>query len=47
MRWDKKKLSKPNLHVYGIDDTQIMVYNMKKSPSKRGSEKHQRKRLEN
>ena len=32
MRWDKKKLPEPNLHVYDKDDTQIMVYGMKRSP---------------
>ena len=25
---DKKKFPESNLHVYGKDDTQIMVYNM-------------------
>ena len=35
MRWDKKKLPEPNLHVYDKDDTQIMVYGMKRSPRKR------------
>ena len=34
MRWDMNKLPKSNLHVYGKDDTQIMVYNMRKSPKK-------------
>ena len=29
MRWDRKKLPKPNLHVYGENGTKIMVYNMK------------------
>ena len=29
--------------MYGKDDTQIMVYNMKMWPRKRGSEKHQKK----
>ena len=29
MRWDRKKLPKSNLHVYGKNDTQIMVYNMR------------------
>ena len=35
MRWDKKKLPEPNLHVYDKDDTQIMVYGMKRLPRKR------------
>ena len=30
MRWDKEKLLEPNLHVYGKDDTKVMVYNMRK-----------------
>ena len=36
MRWDREKLPKPNLHVYGKDDTKIMVYNMKRWPKQRG-----------
>ena len=35
MRWDKEKLLGPNLHVYGKDDTKVMVYNMRKWPKKR------------
>ena len=38
MRWDREKLSEPNLHAYGKDDTKIMVYNMRKWPKKRGLE---------
>ena len=38
MKWDKKKFLEPNLHVYGKDDTQIMVYNIRRSP-KRGDQK--------
>ena len=34
MRWDREKLLKPNLHVYGKDDTKVMVYNMRKWPKK-------------
>ena len=44
MRWDKKKLPESNLHMYGKDDTQIMVYSMKRSP-KKGSEKKKKKTL--
>ena len=47
MRWDKEKLPEPNLHVYGKDDTKIMVYNMRKWPKKRGSKKLEQKRLRN
>ena len=51
MRWDREKLPEPNLHVYGKDDTKIMVYNMRKWP-KRGDRKKPRakkkkKRLRN
>ena len=35
MRWDRKKLPKPDLHVYGENGTKIMVYNMKRCPKKR------------
>ena len=44
--WDKKKFPEPNLHVYGKDETQIMVYSMRRSPRKRGSEKYQKKTRE-
>ena len=46
MRWDKEKLPKPNLHVYGKDDTKIMVYNMRRSPREK-IEKLRAKRLRN
>ena len=36
MRWDREKLPEPNLHVYGKDDTKIMVYNMRRWPKKGG-----------
>ena len=26
--WDKKEFSESNLHVYGRNDTKIVVYNM-------------------
>ena len=29
-----KKLSEPNLHVYGKNDTQIMIYSMRRSLKK-------------
>ena len=44
--WDKKKFPEPNLHVYVKDNTQIMVYSMRRSPRKKGSEKHQKKTRE-
>ena len=43
MRWDREKVPKPDLHVYGESCTKIMVYNMKRCP-KRGRWKKQRKR---
>ena len=27
-RWDRKEFPESNLHVYGRDDTKIVVYNM-------------------
>ena len=44
--WDRKKFSELNLHVYGKDDTQIMVYNMKEWPRKM-DRKNTRENLEN
>ena len=34
MRWDREKLPQPNLHVYGKNDTKIMVYNVRKGIEK-------------
>ena len=28
--WDKKKFTESNLHVYGRDDTKIVVYSMRR-----------------
>ena len=36
MRWDREKLPKLDLHVYGENGTKIMVYNIKRCPKKRG-----------
>ena len=44
MRWDKEKLPKPNLHMYGENGAEIMVYNMKMNPKKKGMKEKQRKR---
>ena len=44
--WDKKKFPEPNLLVYGKDDTQIMVYNMRRLPRK-GEGENTKKRLKN
>ena len=43
VRWDKKKFSNPNLHVYGGDDTMIIVYSMEMWPKEKGG---MRKNLE-
>ena len=40
--WDRKEFLESNLHVYGKDDTQIVVYNMEMWPKEWGSEKHQK-----
>ena len=45
MIWDREKLPEPNLHVYGKDDTKIMVYNMRKWPKKGGSENLEQKKI--
>ena len=37
--WDKKEFPESNLHVYGRDDTKIVVYSMRRWPKKKGSEK--------
>ena len=35
--WDRKEFPESNLHVYGRDDTKIVVYSMKRK-KKRGEE---------
>ena len=47
MRWDREKLPKPNSHVYGKDDTKIIVYNVRKWPRKKRSKYLEQKRLRN
>ena len=42
MRWDREKLPKPNLHVYGENGTKIMVFNMKMCPKKKGLKKQRK-----
>ena len=37
--WDKKEFLESNLHVYGRDDTKIVVYSMGRWPKEKGSEK--------
>ena len=41
---DRKKLPESNLHVYGKDDTQIRVYNMRMSPKSREKKKKKHER---
>ena len=43
MRWDRKKLPTPDLHVYGENGAEIMVYNMKRNSKKRGKKKNREK----
>ena len=47
MRWDRKKLPEPNLHVYSKDDAQIVVYNMRRSQKRERSKNTREKRLKN
>ena len=39
--WDKKEFLESNLHVYGRDDTKIVVYSMGRWSKGAGSEKNQ------
>ena len=34
--WDRKEFPESNLHMYGKDDTKIIVYNMERWPKERG-----------
>jgi len=36
--WDKKEFPESNIHVYGRDDTKIVIYSLGRSP-KRGDRK--------
>ena len=38
--WDNKGFLESNLHMYGRDDTQIMVYNMERWPKDGDQKKH-------
>ena len=44
MRWDRKAPLESNLHVYGKDDTEFRVYNVKRLP-KRGDRKKTREKV--
>ena len=39
MRWNRKAPPKSNLHVYGKDDKEFRVYNVKRSPKRRDRER--------
>ena len=43
MRWDREKLPTPDLHVYGENGAEIMVYNIKRH-SKKGKQKKNREK---
>ena len=45
MRWDREKLLKLDLHVYGENGTKIMVYNIKRCPKKGGLEKQRKRKI--
>ena len=45
MKWDREKLPEPNLHVYGKDDTKIMVYNMRRWPKKKEEKNLEQKKI--
>ena len=47
MRWDKEKLPKPDLHVYGENGTKIMIYNMKRCPKKEDGKNREKESLRN
>ena len=47
MRWDRKVLPESNLHVYGKDDTEFRVYNMKRSLKRKDRKKAREKVLKN
>ena len=42
--WDKKEFLESNLHVYGEDDTKIIIYNMERWLKGKTLEKHQREK---
>ena len=44
MRWDRKAPPESNLNVYGKDDIEFRVYNVKRSPKRKDRKKDRRKR---
>ena len=47
MRWDRKAPPESNLHVYGKDDIEFRVYNVKRSPRRKDRKKTKEKVLKN
>ena len=47
MRWDRKAPPESNLHVYGKDDIEFRIYNMKRSPRRKDRKKTREKVLKN
>ena len=47
MRWDRKAPPESNLHVYGKDDIEFRVYNVKRSPKRKDRKKTREKVLKN
>ena len=43
MRWDRKAPPESNLHVYGKDDIEFKVYNVKRSPKEKDRKKTRKK----
>ena len=43
MRWDREKFPESDLHVYGENGAEVMVYNMKRNPKKTGWKKNREK----
>ena len=47
VRWDRKAPPESNLHVYGKDDIEFNVYNVKRSPKRRDRRMTREKVLKN
>ena len=43
--WDRREFLKPNLYMYGRDDTKIIVYSMEGWPKERREKKKIKKSL--
>ena len=44
--WDKREFLEPNLHVYGRDNTRIIVYSIEDWPKGKEEEKNRKKNQE-